>query len=125
MTGSLTEIRHNTGKQLYSFYVGWSRIRFFDFGKHHLDGESWKLGDQNLAEIPNLAPEWKVSHQFQTRNYQIGDSTLPFGLCVRLDATDYSTSYDPTIPKEGLQLWNEGDKLGEFNPQQVYGRGSI
>ena len=90
-------------------------MRFFDFGKHHLDGESWKLGDHILAEIPNLAPEWKVSHQFQTRNYQIGDSTLPFGLCVRLDARDYSTSYDLAFPNEGLQLWNGGDMLGEIN----------
>ena len=89
-------------------------MRFFDFGTHHLDGESWKRGDQILVEIPNLAAEWKVIHQFQTRSYQIGDSTLPFGLCVRLDARDYSTSYDLAFPNEGLQLWNEEEKVGEF-----------
>ena len=95
-------------------------MRFFDFGKHHLDGESWKLGDRNLAEVPNLAAEWKVIHQFQTRNYPIGDfpGPLPLGLWVRLDARDntyYSTSYDLAFPNEGLQLWNGGDVLGEFN----------
>ena len=95
-------------------------MRFFDFGKHHLDGESWKLGDRNLAEVPNLAAEWKVIHQFQTRNYPIGDfpGPLPLGLWVRLDARDntyYSTSYDLAFPNEGLQLWNGGDMLGEIN----------
>ena len=92
-------------------------MRFFDFGKHHLDGESWKLGDHILAEIPNLAPEWKVSHQFQTRNYLIGDfpGPLPWGLWVKLDAMDYSTFYDLAFPNEGLQLWDEEDKLGEIN----------
>ena len=97
-------------------------MRFFDFGKHHLDGESWKLGDRILAEIPNLAAEWKVIHQFQTRNYPIGNfpGPLPWGLWVGIVARDnnngyYSKSYVLAFPNDGLQLWNEKNMLGEFN----------